>query len=206
MRIGILTGGGDVPGLNPCIKAVVNRVVHEGHEVIGMRRGWGGLLEYDPDEPGLSRADWFIPLDASPFARSTAPAARSCTPRARIPSRVRPKGVPHILRTGSRETGRSTSPTHVLRVVEYLGIDVLIPIGGDDTLSYALRLHDEGVPVDRDPEDDGQRRPRHRLLHRVLDRGHARRRSSSTTSAQRPGRTSESRSSSCSAATAGRRR
>ena len=51
MRIGILTGGGDVPGLNPCIKAVVNRVAHEGHQVIGLRRGWASLLEHDPDDP-----------------------------------------------------------------------------------------------------------------------------------------------------------
>ncbi len=51
MRIGILTGGGDVPGLNPCIKAVVNRAVEEGHEVIGIRRGWGGLLELNRDDP-----------------------------------------------------------------------------------------------------------------------------------------------------------
>ena len=64
MRIGILTGGGDVPGLNPCIKAVVNRVSHEGHEVIGFRRGWAALLEYDPDDPA-SRDEFFLPLDAN---------------------------------------------------------------------------------------------------------------------------------------------
>ena len=51
MRIGILTGGGDVPGLNPCIKAVVNRVVHDGHEVVGLRRGWAALLQHDLDDP-----------------------------------------------------------------------------------------------------------------------------------------------------------
>jgi ATP-dependent phosphofructokinase / diphosphate-dependent phosphofructokinase len=50
MRIGILTGGGDVPGLNACIKAVVNRVAHEGHDVIGIRRGWGGLVETNPED------------------------------------------------------------------------------------------------------------------------------------------------------------
>ena len=51
MRIGILTGGGDVPGLNPCIKTVVYSAIDEGMEVVGIRRGWGGLLEYDPDDP-----------------------------------------------------------------------------------------------------------------------------------------------------------
>ena len=56
MRIGILTGGGDVPGLNACIKAVVDRVAHEGHEVVGLRRGWAALVEIDPDEPGTADA------------------------------------------------------------------------------------------------------------------------------------------------------
>src|SRR3954451_19448624 len=61
MRIGILTGGGDVPGLNPCIKAVVNRVASEGHEVIGLRRGWAALLHHDPGADDA--AAWFLPLD-----------------------------------------------------------------------------------------------------------------------------------------------
>ena len=57
MRIGILTGGGDVPGLNPSIKAVVARVAHEGHEVVGIRRGWGGLLNANPADPEESGED-----------------------------------------------------------------------------------------------------------------------------------------------------
>ena len=55
MRIGVLTGGGDVPGLNPCIKALVYRAVDEGCEVVGIRRGWAGLLEYDPTDPDVRR-------------------------------------------------------------------------------------------------------------------------------------------------------
>ncbi|HLO67558.1 MAG TPA: 6-phosphofructokinase, partial [Holophaga sp.] len=51
MRIGVLTGGGDVPGLNPCIKMLVQRAIEEGFEVLGIRRGWAGLLEYNPDDP-----------------------------------------------------------------------------------------------------------------------------------------------------------
>ena len=64
MRIGILTGGGDVPGLNPCIKAVVNRAHSAGWEVVGIRRGWGGLLNYDPDNTE-THADWIQPLTAA---------------------------------------------------------------------------------------------------------------------------------------------
>src|SRR6478672_4908114 len=62
MRIGILTGGGDVPGLNACIKAVVNRVVAGRHTVVGIRRGWGGLLGFDPDDP-TSTAGLLEPLE-----------------------------------------------------------------------------------------------------------------------------------------------
>ncbi|NNC40805.1 MAG: phosphofructokinase, partial [Acidimicrobiia bacterium] len=63
MRIGILTGGGDVPGLNPCIKAVVNRVEEQGHEVIGVRRGWGGVLNHNPEDPE-SAGRHFLPLNS----------------------------------------------------------------------------------------------------------------------------------------------
>ena len=62
MRIGILTGGGDVPGLNPCIKAVVNRVSDHGHEVVGIRRGWAGTLYTNPDDPATV-AEYLLPLD-----------------------------------------------------------------------------------------------------------------------------------------------
>ena len=62
MRLGVLTGGGDVPGLNPCIKAFVNRVHAAGHEVVGIRRGWAGLLEYNVDEP-TSAGEHVLPLD-----------------------------------------------------------------------------------------------------------------------------------------------
>ena len=106
----------------------------------------------------------------------------------------------------ARTTARATTPRTSLRVLEHLGLDALIPIGGDDTLSFALRLPDEGVPGRRDPQDDGQRRPRHRLLHRLLDGRHPHRASSSTSCARAPGRTSGWRSSRCSGATAARRR
>src|SRR5579875_4085208 len=62
MKVGILTGGGDVPGLNPAIKSVVDHATDEGHEVIGIRRGWAGLLNYDPDDPS-DREEWIEPLD-----------------------------------------------------------------------------------------------------------------------------------------------
>ena len=146
MRIGILTGGGDVPGLNPCIKAVVNRVAHDGHEVVGLRRGWAALLQHDPDDPA-SADEWFQPLTPRPSGRSTAPAAPSSTRHGPTRAACGPAMCPRSSRLAADGEGPFDFTDHALRVLEALGIDVLIPIGGDDTLSFALRLHDEGVPV-----------------------------------------------------------
>ncbi len=146
MRIGILTGGGDVPGLNPCIKAVVNRVAREGHEVIGLRRGWAALLEHDPDDPA-SAEKWFLPLGPNVVRTIDRTGGTFLHTSRTNPSRVKPQGVPSHLRHRSDGEGPFDFTDHALRVIESLGIDVLIPIGGDDTLSYGLRMHDEGVPV-----------------------------------------------------------
>ena len=146
VRIGILTGGGDVPGLNPCIKAVVNRVAHDGHEVVGLRRGWSALLHHDLDDPG-SAADWFQPLTPAVVRTIDRTGGTFLHTSRTNPSRVRPSEVPGHLADRAGGEGPFDFTDHALRVVESLGIDVLIPIGGDDTLSYALRMHDEGVPV-----------------------------------------------------------
>ncbi len=149
MRIGILTGGGDVPGLNACIKAAVNRVAADGHEVLGIRRGWGGLLEFDPDDPDARREEFFEPLD--PVAVRTIDRSGGTilhTSRTN-PAKVKPKDVPAFLASevDTGADGPFDFTAHVLRVIERERLDVLLPIGGDDTLSYGLRLHREGVPV-----------------------------------------------------------
>jgi 6-phosphofructokinase 1 len=146
MRIGILTGGGDVPGLNPCIKAFVNRVTHDGHEVVGLRRGWAGLLQHDPDDPA-SASRWFQPLTPANVRTIDRTGGTFLHTSRTNPSRVRAADVPAHLASRKEGEGPFDFTDHALRVVEALGIDVLIPIGGDDTLSYALRMHDEGVPV-----------------------------------------------------------
>ncbi|MBT8213628.1 MAG: 6-phosphofructokinase [Acidimicrobiia bacterium] len=146
MRIGILTGGGDVPGLNACIKAVVNRVDDLGHEVIGIRRGWGGLLNTNPEDPA-SIADNMLPLNRARVRTVDRTGGTFLHTSRTNPGRVRPSEVPDFLADRAVGDGPFDFTDHAMRVVESQGIDVMIPIGGDDTLSYGLRLHEEGIPV-----------------------------------------------------------
>jgi 6-phosphofructokinase 1 len=152
MRIGILTGGGDVPGLNPCIKAIAYRAVDEGHEVVGIRRGWGGLLEFNRDDP-KSAEKHLMPLDKQ-LVRTIDRTGGTILHTSRTnPSRVKPERVPAFLRdpehpeAEAEDTRLRDFTPHVLKNLEHLGIDMLVPIGGDDTLSYGERLHSEGFPV-----------------------------------------------------------
>ncbi len=147
MRIAILTGGGDVPGLNPCIKAVVDRVIHDGHEVIGLRRGWAGLLEFDLDRADRSREQCTIPLDLNAVRTIDRTGGTFLHTSRTNPQRVPTKDVPHFLSDDTVGDGPHDFTEHVLRVIDHLEFDALIAIGGDDTLSYALRLHEEGMPV-----------------------------------------------------------
>jgi ATP-dependent phosphofructokinase / diphosphate-dependent phosphofructokinase len=146
MKIGILTGGGDVPGLNACIKAVVNRAASEGHQVVGIRRGWNGLLSIDPSNP-MSVGVNTLALDPGAVRTIDRSGGTFLHSSRTNPARVRPGEEPAFLATGrTNEDVRDHTP-HALRVIEQLGLGALIPIGGDDTLSFALRLHEEGVPV-----------------------------------------------------------
>jgi 6-phosphofructokinase len=147
-RIGVLTGGGDVPGLNPCIKTIANRAIDEGYEVIGIRKGWGGLLNYNPDDPD-SEAHYLMPLDRQRVRTVDRTGGTFLHTSRTNPSKVRGHEVPEFLRdaTTSDDSGPHDFTPHVLKVLEKLGIDTLVPIGGDDTLSYAERLHREGVHI-----------------------------------------------------------
>ena len=151
MKIGILTGGGDVPGLNPCIKAVVNRANDAGHEVMGIRRGWGGLLWYNENDPETHQL--IMPLDRQRVRTVDRTGGTFLHTSRTNPGKVRFKDVPEFLKdpdhpeAEAADTRDRDFTPHVLHNLEHLGIDVLIPIGGDDTLSYGERLHTEGVPV-----------------------------------------------------------
>ena len=145
MRIGILTGGGDVPGLNPCIKAAVLQGIEYGHEVLGIRRGWGGLLGIDRDDPA-TRAKYTMELDRH-IVRTIDRTGGTVLHTSRVnPGRVSMQDVPDFLRSEA-DAYPVDFTSHVLKNLEHLGLDMLIPIGGDDTLSYGERLHREGFPV-----------------------------------------------------------
>ena len=149
--IGILTGGGDVPGLNPAMKAVVLNALEFDYKVIGIRRGWAGLLNYNLDEP--STHDYYVRNLQREDVRTIDRTGGTFLHTSRTnPQNVGPTRIPDFLKNSAYgkmvdDKGTMDYTTYVMKVIEHLGIDVLVPIGGDDTLSYGVRLHREGFPI-----------------------------------------------------------
>jgi ATP-dependent phosphofructokinase / diphosphate-dependent phosphofructokinase len=149
--IGVLTGGGDVPGLNPAIKALSLGAMEMGYRVVGIRRGWAGLLHYNLDEP--STHDYYIrPLTRDNVRTIDRTGGTFLHTSRTNPQKVAPNATPDFLKNSSWgkviEDGKLIDYTdYVMKVIDHLGIDVLCPIGGDDTLSFGVRLHREGIPV-----------------------------------------------------------
>lgn len=143
--IGILTGGGDVPGLNPAIRAVTIRAKREGYKVIGLKRGWAGLVELIRDEKA-DNSNCYEELTeniVNKAGRTGGTFLHSSRTRA---SHVPKANVPEHLKEIYTDEINDLTP-EVLKNLDFLGIDYLIPIGGDDTLSYGVRLYQEGVKV-----------------------------------------------------------
>ncbi|MBU2444700.1 MAG: 6-phosphofructokinase [Bacteroidetes bacterium] len=143
--IGILTGGGDVPGLNPAIRAVTIRAIREGYQVVGIRRGWAGLVEMIRDNK-VDNRDNFQFLTEDIVNRSGRTGGTFLHSSRTRPSHVKKNDVPDHLKDKYNAEVNDLTP-EVLKNLDYLGIDYLIPIGGDDTLSYGVRLYKEGVKV-----------------------------------------------------------
>ncbi|HUK78797.1 MAG TPA: 6-phosphofructokinase, partial [Thermoleophilia bacterium] len=147
-RIGILTGGGDVPGLNVAIKAVVNRAADHGIEVVGLRRGWASVMGIDPDDPATA-AVFTTKLDAEAVRKIDRTGGTVLHSSRTNPVAVKAGDVPAFVRATdqtARDDGKVDCTGHALRVLNHLGLDALIPIGGEDTLSFAERLSREGFP------------------------------------------------------------
>ncbi len=143
--IGILTGGGDVPGLNPAIRAVTFRALGEGYDVIGLRRGWGGVVDIVRDEQ-YDNSDNFQVLTQEIVERAGRSGGTFLHTSRTNPSRVPKANVPSHLKDRYSDEKNDLTP-EVLKNLEWLGIEYMIPIGGDDTLSYGVRLHQEGMRV-----------------------------------------------------------
>jgi len=143
--IGILTGGGDVPGLNPAIRAVTVRALREGYQVIGLKRGWAGLVDL-VREKGADNSDNFQVLTEEVVNRAGRTGGTFLHTSRTNASRVKRENVPAHLADKYKED-RNDLTQEVLKNLEFLGIDTLIPIGGDDTLSYGVRLYKEGFRV-----------------------------------------------------------
>lgn len=143
--IGILTGGGDVPGLNPAIRAVTIRALREGYQVIGLRRGWAGVVETIRDAKTDNSNNYQVLTEEVVDRAGRTGGTFLHTSRTR-PSSVKRAHVPdHLKSIYNAETNDLTD--EVLKNLDFLGIDYLIPIGGDDTLSYGVELYKRGVKV-----------------------------------------------------------
>jgi 6-phosphofructokinase len=143
--IGILTGGGDVPGLNPAIRAVTFRALREGYEVIGIRRGWGGLVDVVRDEK-YDNSNNFQRLTEDVVNRAGRTGGTFLHSSRTNPARVSKNSVPDHLKDQFSADKNDLTP-EVMKTLAWLGIEYMIPIGGDDTLSYGVRLYQEGVRV-----------------------------------------------------------
>lgn len=143
--IGILTGGGDVPGLNPAIRAITIRALREGYKVIAFRRGWAGLVDFIPDKDADNSNN--IQLLTTEIVNRAGRTGGTFIHTSRTnPSKLNLGNVPEHLKDKYTDEVNDVTKS-VIKNLSYLKIDYLIPIGGDDTLSYGHLLHKEGINV-----------------------------------------------------------
>jgi len=143
--IGILTGGGDVPGLNPAIRAVTIRAIREGYRVIGLRHGWAGTIDIVRDKKH-DNSGAFVELTEEIVNKAGRTGGTFLHSSRTHPGHVTQENIPPHLRDKYKGAKSDLTP-EVIKNLDWLGIDYLIPIGGDDTLSYAVRLYKEGVKI-----------------------------------------------------------
>ena len=143
--IAILTGGGDVPGLNPAIRAVTIRALREGYQVIGLKRGWAGILSIERDKKADNSDHYQILTEEIVNKAGRTGGTFLHTSRTR-PSHVPKANLPPHLQDAYTDDVNDLTP-EIIKNLDFLGVDFLILIGGDDTLSYGVRLYKEGIKV-----------------------------------------------------------
>src|SRR5450830_1045432 len=144
-RIAILTGGGDVPGLNPAIRAVTIRANREGYKVIGLRRVWAGITELIRDAKADNSNNFQVLTDDIVNKAGRTGGTFLHTSRTR-PRHMAKANVPEHLQSSYNAEVNDLTP-EIIKNLEWLGVDYLIPIGGDDTLSYGVHLYKKGVNI-----------------------------------------------------------
>lgn len=151
-RIGVLTGGGDVPGLSIAIKSIVMNSQDFDFEIVGIRRGWLGLLGYDMDDPATHEL-YIQDLNPIVVRRVDRSGGTFLHTSRTNPAKVRPEETPEFLRQTSYgtvidpKTGTKDYTDYILKVIDHLKLDSLITIGGDDTLSFSAKLQKEGIKI-----------------------------------------------------------
>jgi 6-phosphofructokinase len=151
-RIAILTGGGDVPGLNAVIKSVVYRATEAGYDVLGLRRGWEALTHVQPEHPGGGGLGYLLPLDRNNTRTIDRTGGTMLHTSRTNPRKMRAAGLPSWLAEADHSRYETAEGVYdltpiVLDHLSALGVDTLVTIGGDDTLSYSQVLADAGVSL-----------------------------------------------------------
>ena len=143
-RVAILTGGGDVPGLNMCIKSLVYQLIDSTYEPIGVRKGWQGMINYNPADPS-AYSEHFIELTKN-MVRSIDRTPGSFLHSSRLdPRKLEPELVPEFM--DAKDLGYHDSTDHILQVITALGFQAVIVLGDDDMLNFAAHLSQQGAPV-----------------------------------------------------------
>jgi ATP-dependent phosphofructokinase / diphosphate-dependent phosphofructokinase len=145
-RIGVLTGGGDAPGQNACLKTIVQSAIDRGFDVIGIRQGWTGLLRYDPDNAD-THSGQIILLNKS-RVRDIDRQPGSFLHSSRLnPAAVMPQAIPYFLEAYRQGEEPIDLTPHIIRAIEKIGLSALVVVGDSATLKYAARLSAAGVPI-----------------------------------------------------------
>ena len=145
-RVGLLTSGGDAPAENYCLKTIVEHATRQGYEIVGIRKGWEGLIRYNLDDPvtHTDNAQILTPARLHNAERLKASFLHSSR---LIPDQVELADVPSFLAASVSETDSTDLTDHVMAAVNHLALETLVVMGDTPSLQYAASLSRKGVPI-----------------------------------------------------------